>query len=189
MELLKPIIVKRWISETNYKTYVFDTNKDNKYNSSYTIISEYIFQDNSCNEALSKIAYFIMEKEKDLQYPYYFWDTDNLLYDIKDIKWSGYNINPFKSKDRSSETLKEPITISNNNGLFKRDNINLVFYNDFSYDIKYYFDRSVKQSEFTKKVKDLIKSEESLVMLYKSITKNAKITLEEYNDISFIIFM
>ena len=46
MELLKPIIVKRWISETNYKTYVFDTNKDNKYNSSYTIISEYIFQNN-----------------------------------------------------------------------------------------------------------------------------------------------
>jgi len=72
MELLKPIIVKRWISETNYKIYVFDTNKDNKYNSSYTIISEYIFQDNSCNEALSKIAYYIMEKEKDLQYPYYF---------------------------------------------------------------------------------------------------------------------
>jgi hypothetical protein len=185
MELLKPIIVKRWISETNYKIYVFDTNKDNKYNSSYTIISEYIFQDNSCNEALSKIAYYIMEKEKDLQYPYYFWDTDNLLYDIEDIKWSGYNVNPFKSKDRSSETLKEPITISNKHSLFKRDNINLVFYNDFNYDIKYYFDRSVKQSEFTKKVKDLIKSEESLAMLYKSITKYAKITLEEYNDVSY----
>tara|TARA_B100000787_G_scaffold167870_1_gene155480 strand:+ start:22502 stop:27136 length:4635 start_codon:yes stop_codon:yes gene_type:complete len=185
MELSKPVIVKRWLSETNYKTYVFDTNKDNTYKSSYTIISEYIFQDNSCNEALDKIAYYIMEKEKDIQLPYYFWDNENLLYDIKEIKWSGYNVNPFKSKDRSSETLKEPIEISNKHGLFKRTNINIVFYNDFNYDIKYYYDRSIKASDFAKKIKELIKSEEILISLYKNVSKYAKISLEEYNDVSF----
>ena len=112
MQLLKPIYVKRWLSETNYRTYVFDTNKDNIYNSNYTIIPEYIFQDNNCEDAFNKIVYYILQKEKDIELPFYFWDKENLLYDIEEIKWSGYDVNPFKSKDRNSDSLKEPINIS-----------------------------------------------------------------------------
>ena len=51
MELLKPIIVKRWISENKYITYVFDNNTGNignKYKPDDIVINEYIFQDNQC---------------------------------------------------------------------------------------------------------------------------------------------
>ena len=45
MELLKPIIVKRWMSENKYIEYVFDINVNNKYKSDVIVIPEYIFQD------------------------------------------------------------------------------------------------------------------------------------------------
>jgi len=187
MELLKPIYVKRWLTETQYKTYVFDTNKLNVYKSTYIIINEYIFQDNNYDDALNKIVYYILQKDKDIELPFYFWDEENLLYDIETIKWKGYDVNPFKSKDRKSETLKEPINISNKYKLFKKTEINLVFYSDFKYDIKYYFDKSIKLPEITKKVKELIKNEEPLVNLYNKDIKFAKLSLEEYNDVSFEI--
>ena len=126
-----------------------------------------------------------MQTEKDIELPFYFWDKDNLLYDIDEIKWSGYNVNPFKSKDRSSESLKEPINLSNKYGLLKRTELNLVFYSDFKYDIKYYFDKAIKKPYFTKKVKELIKNEDLLVSLYNKEIKYAKLSLEEYNDVTF----
>ena len=66
MELLKPVIVKRWISENNYIEYVFDSNTNNKYKPDVIIIPEYIFQDNNIKDALNKIAYhiYIYEKKK-----------------------------------------------------------------------------------------------------------------------------
>lgn len=185
MNLLKPIYVKRWLSETNYITYVFDTNKTNIYKSNYIVINEYIFQDNNYEDAFNKIVYYILQKDKNIELPFYFWDKDNLLYDINNIKWSGYNINPFKSRDRNSESLKEPINISNKYGLLKKTELNLVFYNDFKYDIKYYFDKTIKKPDFIKRVKELIKNEEFLVSLYNKEVKYAKLSLEEYNDVSF----
>ena len=185
MDLLKPIYVKRWLSETNHITYVFDANKANTYKSSYVVINEHIFQDNNYEDAFNKIVYYILQKDKDIELPFYFWDKDNLLYDIKEIKWSGYDVNPFKSKDRSSESLKEPIDLSNKYGLLKKTELNLVFYSDFKYDIKYYFDKTIKKPDFTKKVKELIKNEESLVSLYNKEVKYAKLSLEEYNDVTF----
>src|SRR6056300_241880 len=98
MDLLKPIYVKRWLSENNHITYVFDANKANTYKSSYVVINECIFQDNNYEDAFNKIVYFILQKDKDIELPFYFWDKNNLLYDIKEIKWSGYDVNPFKSK-------------------------------------------------------------------------------------------
>ncbi len=82
MELLKPIIVKRWIDdEGNYKKYIFDTNTGNigdKYNPNDIVINEYIFQDNNIKEALDKIAYHIYKYEnnnkKPLVFPYYCWN-------------------------------------------------------------------------------------------------------------------
>ena len=97
MELLKPIIVKRWISEIKYIEYIFDNNVDNKYDNDVIIIPEYIFQDDNKKDALNKIAYHIYNYEKkNLTFPYYCWDDiskKSLLFDIKNIHWSGYNIN------------------------------------------------------------------------------------------------
>ena len=185
MDLLKPIYVKRWLSETNHITYVFDANKANTYKSSYKVINEYIFQDNNYEDAFNKIVYYILQKDKDIELPFYFWDKDNLLYDIDEIKWSGYDVNPFKSKDRSSESLKEPINLSNKYGLLKKTEFNLVFYSDFKYDIKYYFDKAIKKPDFNKYVKELIKNEDILVSLYNKEVKYANLSLEEYNDVTF----
>lgn len=185
MDLLKPIYVKRWLSETNHITYVFDANKTNTYKSSYTVINEYIFQDNNYEDAFNKIVYYILQKDKDIDLPFYFWDKDNLLYDIEEIKWSGYDVNPFKSKDRNSESLKEPINLSNKYGLLKKTELNLVFYSDFKYDIKYYYDKAIKKTDFTKNVKELIKNEDFLINLYKKEVKYARLSLEEYYDVSF----
>ena len=150
MELLKPIIVKRWMSENKYIEYIFDNNVNNKYKSDVIVIPEYIFQDNNTKDALNKIAYYIYNYEKKnnniLKFPYYCWDDKNnkpLLFDIKNIYWSGYNVNPFKSKDKNSKQLDEPIEYINNDNeeLFNNEEINIVFYNDFEYDIKYYYNK------------------------------------------------
>jgi hypothetical protein len=120
MELSTSINVKRWISENDYKKYVFDTNISNIYDKSYIVIREYIFQDNNNIDALNKIAYYILKHEKNnnkIDIPFYCWGEDKkpISFYIKNIKWGGYNVNPFKSKDRNSELLKEPIEIIENN--------------------------------------------------------------------------
>jgi len=134
MDLLIAVHVKRWINETEIKKYVFDTNVNNTYDSSYTIIPEYIFQDNNNIDALNKIAYYILQYENKtkpniLSIPFYCWGEDKkpISFTIKNIKWKGYNINPFKSNDRNAEILKEPIEIIDNNVLFNRDYVNIVF--------------------------------------------------------------
>ena len=185
MDLIKPIYVKRWLNDLKYINYVFDVNKDNKYDSNTIVINEYIFQDNNYEDAFNKIVFYILKYDKDVELPFYFWDQENLMYEFNEIKWPGYNINPFKSKDRDSETLKEPLNITAKNKLLQKTNINLVFYNDFKYNIKYYFDNSLKLQDFNKKVKDVIKNEDKIVKLYNKVVKNTKITLEEYNDILF----
>mgnify|MGYP000406537231 CR=1 FL=1 len=62
-KLLKPIIVKRWVSEIKYIEYIFDNNVDNKYDNDVIIIPEYIFQDDNKKDALNKIAYHIYNYE------------------------------------------------------------------------------------------------------------------------------
>ena len=47
MDLIKPIYVKRWLNDSKHINYVFDVNKDNKYDSKTIVINEYIFQDNN----------------------------------------------------------------------------------------------------------------------------------------------
>ena len=93
MELLKPIYVKRWLTETQYKTYVFDTNKLNVYKSTYIIINEYIFQDNNYDDALNKIVYYILQKDKDIELPFYFWDEENLQWKANDYSDPQNNFN------------------------------------------------------------------------------------------------
>ena len=189
MELLKPIIVKRWVSEIKYIEYIFDNNVDNKYDNDVIIIPEYIFQDDNKKDALNKIAYHIYNYEKkNLTFPYYCWDDiskKSLLFDIKNIHWSGYNINPFKSKDKKSKQLDEPIEYINNdnNELFNYDKINIVFYNDFNYDIKYYYNKN--ENFNIHEVSKLIKNEIKIIDLYKlPITKITEQN-EYYNEVIF----
>lgn len=196
MELLKPIIVKRWIDdEGNYKKYIFDTNTGNigdKYNPNDIVINEYIFQDNNIKEALDKIAYHIYKYEnnnkKPLVFPYYCWNEKSgkpLLFDIKNIYWNGYNVNPLKSKDRNSKKLEESIEYINNDNdeLFNNDLINIVFRNDFDYDNKYYFNKNDVVS--TETIAKLIKDEESIIRLFNLPVLKVIEQNEYYNEVIF----
>ena len=200
MELLKPIIVKRWISENKYIKYIFDNNIGNignKYKPDDIVINQYIFQDNNIKEALNKIAYHIYNYEnyenyknnsKPLTFPYYCWDETTekpLLFEIKQIHWKGYDVNPLKSKDRTSKKLEESIEYINNDNeeLFNKDSINIVFRSDFNYDNKYYFN---KNDDFNiENIATLIKNEESIIRLYNLPVMKVVEHNEYYNEVMF----
>ena len=137
MKLLKPIFVKRWITENKYINYVFDINVNNNYTNAI-IIAEYIFRDVNINDILNKIAYYIFDYEtkigNNISYPFYFWSSNNinksLMFNIKNILWKGYDPNPFKSNNRDSHLLKEPIEYEYIDDIFDIDYINIVFYNN-----------------------------------------------------------
>lgn len=187
MKLLKPIFVKRWITENKYINYVFDINVNNNYTNAI-IIAEYIFRDVNINDILNKIAYYIFDYEtkigNNISYPFYFWSSNNinksLMFNIKNILWKGYDPNPFKSNNRDSHLLKEPIEYEYIDDIFDIDYINIVFYNDFKYDIKYYYPN---------KKKILLnlnnKLEKETIDLYNSKVVKTKEKIEEYFKISF----
>ena len=188
MELLKPIFVKRWVAENNYIEYVFDNNPNNNYKNAI-VLKDYIFRDINIKETLDKIAYHIFNYENknsgDILYPYYFWSSINnveksLLFNIKKILWKGYHENPFKSHNRDSQQLKEPIEYLYNEDILNIDKINIVFYNDFNYDIKYYY--PVKKNHTINLNKKL---EDATIGLYNSKIIKTKEKKEEYFDISF----
>ena len=139
MKPLKSVKVTRWVSESSFITYIFDSSLEQEPKDKQTIIiKENIYQDDNIEYALNKIAYFISKTDKTIKFPYYAWNKkESLLFDITDIKWKGYNINPFKSKDRNSDQLKEPITYKYKSGLFDKTNINIVFLNDYQDKNKY----------------------------------------------------
>lgn len=139
MTTLFPVKVTRWITETSFKTYIFDTTNQ-IYDNDITVIKEYIYQDDNIEYAINKIIYYIANIEK-IDIPrFYSWvKNESLLFDIDVLKWKGYNINPFKSKNRNSEELKEPITYKYKSGLFNKKKLNIVFLSDFKENIKYYF--------------------------------------------------
>ena len=188
MELIKPIFVKRWVAENKYIEYVFDNNPYNTYNNKI-IIKEYIFRDINIKENLDKIAYHIFNYEKknsgNILYPYYCWSTTNnidksLLFTIKKVLWKGYHENPFKSNNRDSQQLKEPIEYLYNEDLLNIDEINMVFYNDFNYNIKYYYLSDNNQIINLNK-----KLEDTTIELYNTKIIKTKEKKEEYFDISF----
>jgi len=196
MELLKPIIVKRWISENKYIKYIFDNNIGNKYKSDDIVINQYIFQDNNIKDALNKIAYHIYNYENNsrkqqpsqLTFPYYCWDETlgkPFLFDIKEIYWKGYDVNPMKSKDRASKKLEESIEYINNDNdeLFNNDLINIVFRNDFDYDNKYYFNKNEEVN--VEAIAKLIKEEDSIVKLYNIPVLKVVEQNEYYNEVIF----
>ena len=93
----------------------------------------FIYSDDNMEDALNKIALSIKEQNPRLELPYYAWaNNKSLLFNIDAIKWSGYNVNPFKSENRDNKReIDEPINYSyNSSELFNYDDINIVFSND-----------------------------------------------------------
>ena len=131
-EPFSKVSVYRWKSKDEQILYTFDENDD-----TYDII----FQDDTMEMALNKIASFI-KKEDNVRF--YAWvSSKSLLFSINDKKWKGYNVNPFKSSNHDSTELNEPITYNyNTNKLFLSNKINIVFESDLPKVVqknKYYF--------------------------------------------------
>ena len=189
MNIIKPIYVYKWVNSNDYIKYVFDANAGNTYSASTNVINEHIFQDSSKEDAINKIAYFINKdnskhKQHDDKAPYYAWvNTAPFLYDIDTIVWKGYDVNPFKSTDRKSDEINEPIDkkYSKSNELFDTtDIINIVFKSDFDFDNKYYYDNVRFKSNTYKATSDT-----KIIELYKLTIVNNKKLSEEYYNVVF----
>ena len=185
MNIIKPIYAYKWVNSTEYIKYVFDTNKNNKYNTSVIVINENIYQDSSKEDAINKIAYYINKiNGGDAKNLYYTWvNNKSFLYDIENIIWGGYNVNPFKSTDRQSEEINETIQKNYNKSkeLFETtDIINIVFKSDFDYNNKYYYDNLKFKSNNYK-----IDSDNKLDELYKLNIINNKKLSENYYKVIF----
>jgi hypothetical protein len=177
MKPLKSVKVTRWLSETSFITYIFDSSIEDSKDA--IVIKENIYQDDNLEYAMNKIAYYISKTNKTIQMPFYVWSkTESLLFDIENIKWKGYNVNPFKSKDRNSDELKEPITYIYKSGLFDRSTMNIIFMSDFKDKNKYYF----IDNKLTASI-DFAKREQNLQTLFHTNIEHTKILREIYNRI------
>ena len=94
-----PIKVYRWYSNKKYKLYIFDKSSDVNYKDDAIIIKEYIYLDDNLEDALNKIALYILNNDKDDKSKlFYCWNnTKSLSHEINNKIWNGYNINPFLS--------------------------------------------------------------------------------------------
>lgn len=187
MELLEPIFVKRWVSENKYIEYIFDINGN--YDDNAIKINKYIFRDINIKETLEKIAHNIINYEKkkgnNISNRFYCWTSEknvekSLLFNIEAILWNGYHVNPFKSYDRDSQQLKDPIVYKYIDDILRINKINIVFDNDFKYDIKYYFPDNKK---IITKINTNI--EDYNILLYNFKIDKTKLQKDEYFNISF----
>ena len=110
---MKPYIslkVYRWYSNDKYQLYIFDKNIES-YNDAI-IINENIYLDDNIDDALNKIALYINNYNNIKNYNlFYCWNKKiSLSHTINNIKWDGYNINPFLSINRNSKELDEDIS-------------------------------------------------------------------------------
>jgi hypothetical protein len=134
-----PIKVYKWLSATKKQLYIFD-DTNNIYDDEIHI-KETIYQDYSIEDAVNRIGIYINKNNNE---PFYAWiKPKSLLFSIKNSKWKGYHINPFKAKDLSSTLLNESISYEyHNKELFEFDTINIVFEKDLPNELqknKYYF--------------------------------------------------
>ena len=183
MKPYKQIKVYRWKSEIEKETYIFNNDEESqKHNDGDVIIKQYIYQDDNLDDAINKIGLYIQNVKKTPILPIYAWSKNKpILFNIDTIKWSGYNINPYKSNNRQSIELEEPITYTyNTNELFDYSVVNIVFSNDIS-DLKnnkYYFIKKKIPS-----YEEYIRRDKKLLLLQSIDIKNIKIVSEIYHRI------
>jgi len=156
-----PIKVYRWYSNKKYKLYIFDKSSNIDKNDDAIIIREYIYIDDNLDDALNKIALYILNyhNDNDKSKLFYCWNNKkSLSHQINNKIWKGYNINPLLSINRNSKELEEDISyIFNTNSLFNLTNINIIFNDDVTNDLKknkYYFIEKKKPTYNTYKLKD-----------------------------------
>ena len=174
-----PIKVFRWFNKNEYKTYIFD--KLNIYDNLYKNeihIKEFIYIDDNLDDALNKIVVYINNYENTKNKLYYFWYKNTMIsHNIKDIKWDGFNINPFLSDNHNSKSLDEDISyIYNDNSLFNLKKLNLIFSDDLNNTLKknkYYFIDRTLQTYKTLKLRD--------DKLFNLVTQSTDF-LSKYND-------
>lgn len=143
MKPYKKIKVYRWLNNNEKKIYIFNEQDDNK---EYEFIKDIkIYNDDTTEDAINKIGLSIQNIEKKQLLPIYAWTNDeSILFNITNIKWKGYNINPFKSTDRNSKEIEEQISYDfKYNNLFNYNVINILFSkdNDTFKENKYYFNK------------------------------------------------
>ena len=110
MNLYKKIIINNW---TNNKTY-----------NSHEV---YVYEDDNLETAINKIAKSIYNSDR-----FYVWKGNiSLLFNIDNIKWTGYSANPLNAINLKSKQLKEPVNYNYNIGLFPYNSINIIFEKDF----------------------------------------------------------
>ena len=204
MNIVKPVYVYKWVNSKQPIKYVFvPAGADPAanaaaaaYSPSIIVINEPIYQDSSKEDAMNKIAYYINNAASAAAgaaaaVPYYAWVNDEpFLFNISNIKWKGYNINPFKSTDRKANDIAAPIhkdkDYAKSQELFATDTnavINIVFKSDFNEDIKYYYDNIKFKSNNYK-----VNSDRRISELYKvkiGNNNNNKKTSEEYYKVIF----
>lgn len=201
MNIVKPVYVYKWVNSKQPIKYVFvpagaaDAAAAAAYSPSIIVINEPIYQDSSKEDAMNKIAYYINNASGGAAapataVPYYAWVNDEpFLFNISNIKWKGYNINPFKSTDRKANDIAAPIhkdkDYAKSQELFATDTnvvINIVFKTDFNEDIKYYYDNIKFKSNNYK-----VNSDRRINELYKVKigNNNNKKTSEEYYKVIF----
>ena len=112
-----PVRVLYWTSKTDYKEYIFDHSDDSGSNH---IIKQSLYKDDTVETALNKIAAYFGKKEK-----FYAWSGNtSILFNVKQIFWKGYKVNPFNSTDTNSNELNEPIQYNYTNNII--DSINNI---------------------------------------------------------------
>jgi hypothetical protein len=144
------------------------------------LISLNAFQDDNREDAIHKLANSIQPDTS-----FYAWSNDkSLLFSIKDAKWKGYNVNPFKANDYESKELLEPVSYEYHlNMLFMHKVIHIAFESDLPAVLrknKYYFPNLKKQTAQQYK-----KRNDKLLKLYDQNAKNVQILPEYYTRANF----
>jgi len=113
MNLYKKIIINNWVDKKKSNIKKFEIT---------------IFKDDNIENVASKIAKTINPNSR-----FYLWKGNNsILFSIKKVNWTGFNINPILAKDlNNKKQLNEPIIYNYNYGLFDFSSANIIFEKDF----------------------------------------------------------
>lgn len=180
-----PLKVYKWTSAADKELFIFDTDIQD---GSVNIIRERIYKDFTVQEAVNRIGLYILNHLNKNPEPFYVWTGDHsVLFSIKDGKWKGYNINPFKATDHKSEQLNEPIAYEYHSkelfNIYKSPSLNIVFSSDMPKDLtknKYYF--SDLKYDTYKKYK---KHDDKLLQLQNTDSTGVRIAAEYFTKLTY----
>ncbi len=177
-----PIKVYKWNSATSKEEYTFASNTVGG-----NIINANIYQDFTVTDAVNRIGLYLLSELKQNTEPFYSWiDSKPLCFSIKNIKWDGYNVNPFKAVEHKSLQLNEPISYEyQTNELFAYNKINIVFASDLPNDLrknKYYFSDTKMQT-----YKQYKKHDDKLIFLQNVKDRNVNILGEYFSRLNYSV--